>query len=411
MAEEVEITGMVYGGDGFGRLADGRAVFVPFVLAGERVLVDLVDEKRGHARGRLLKILRQSPDRIQPRCAHFGVCGGCHYQHMPYEEQLRVKEQIVREQFVRIAGVSEPPMLPIQPSPQAWNYRNTVQFHLDAQGKPGYQEAGSHRVVPISECHLPQEILAKIWPLLDLEPLPGLERVILRAGAGDELLLALEGSGEAMPEFSVDLPLSAVYLGPAGSMVLAGDDGLIFEVLEKPFRVSAGSFFQVNLEQAAAMVQYLLGRLPLGKDTTLLDVYCGVGLFSAFMAPRVGRCVGIELSQSACEDYAANLDDCDNVELYIGAAEDVLPALELKADIVLVDPPRAGLERLALDAIAALAPAVLTYVSCDPSTLARDVKRLIAAGYELKEVKPFDLFPQTYHVECVAILGRVKNGL
>lgn len=194
-------------------------------------------------------------------------------------------------------------------------------------------------------------------------------------------------------------------------MVLAGDDGLIFEVLEKPFRVSAGSFFQVNLEQAAAMVQYLLGRLPLGKETTLLDVYCGVGLFSAFMAPRVGRCVGIELSQSACEDYAANLDDCDNVELYIGAAEDVLPALELKADIVLVDPPRAGLERLALDAIAALAPAVLTYVSCDPSTLARDVKRLIAAGYELKEVKPFDLFPQTYHVECVAILGRVKNGL
>ena len=135
-------------------------------------------------------------------------------------------------------------------------------------------------------------------------------------------------------------------------------------------------------------------------------MYCGVGLFSAFMAPRVRRCVGIELSASACDDYAANLDACDNVELYVGAAEHVLPALALKADVVLVDPPRAGLERAALDAIVALAPATLAYVSCDPSTLARDVKRLIAAGYELKEVKPFDLFPQTYHVECVTILCR-----
>ena len=409
MAEEVEITGMVYGGDGFGRLADGRAVFVPFVLPGERLLVELVEEKRGHARGRLKTILRSSPERVTPRCAHFGTCGGCHYQHMPYNAQLRVKEQIVREQFVRIAGVSEPPLRPIQPSPEAWYYRNTVQFHLDEQGKPGYQEAGSHRVVPISECHLPQEILAQTWPLLDLEPLPGLERIILRAGAGDELLLALEGSGEAMPEFSVDLPLSAVYLGPAGSMVLAGDDGLMFEVLEKPFRVSAGSFFQVNTAQAAAIVQHLLERLPLRKETTLLDVYCGVGLFSAFMAPRVGRCVGIELSASACEDYAANLDACDNVELYVGAAEDVLPALDLKADIVLVDPPRAGLERAALDAIVALAPATLAYVSCDPSTLARDVKRLIAAGYELNEVKPFDLFPQTFHVETIVLMSRIKD--
>ncbi|TLN23606.1 class I SAM-dependent RNA methyltransferase, partial [bacterium] len=159
MPQEVEITGMVYGGDGFGRLADGRAVFVPFVLPGERALVELVEEKRGHARGRLVELIRPVASRIAPRCAHFGVCGGCHYQHMPYEEQLRVKEGVVREQFMRIAGVKDAPVRPIVASPSAWNYRNSVQFHLDPQGKLGYQEAGSHRVVAIRECHLPEQAL------------------------------------------------------------------------------------------------------------------------------------------------------------------------------------------------------------------------------------------------------------
>lgn len=409
MSQEVEITGMVYGGDGFGRLADGRAVFVPFVLPGERALVELVEEKRGHARGRLVKLLTASPLRIQPRCAHFGVCGGCHYQHIPYEEQLRVKEAIVRGQLMRIAGITEPPMRPIVASPSAWNYRNAVQFHLDVLGKPGYQEAGSHRVVAIRECHLPEDALNQAWPLLDIEPLPGLERIDLRAGAGDDLLLALEGDGEALPEFSVDFPISAVYLGPTGAMVLAGDDGLVLEVLEKPFRVSAGSFFQVNTAQAGAMVRHLLERLSLTAGTTLVDVYCGVGLFSAFIAPRVGRCIGVELSESACDDYAANLDECDNVELYVGAAEQVLPALDLKPDVVLVDPPRAGLERAALDAIVSMAPRTLAYVSCDPATLARDVKRLVAGGYRLVEVTPFDIFPQTYHVETVSLMSRVDQ--
>jgi 23S rRNA (uracil1939-C5)-methyltransferase len=409
MLQEVEITEMVFGGDGIGRLADGRAVFIPFVLPGERVQVELVEEKRGHARGRLVKLLRPSGTRIEPRCAHFGVCGGCHYQHMSYEEQLRIKEGIVRDQLMRIAGIANPPVHAIVPSPSPWYYRNAVQFHLDPQGKLGYQEAGSHRVVAIQECHLPLEAINLTWPQIEIEPLAGLERINLRAGAGDELLLALEGDGEEMPEFSVDFPISAVYLGPAGSMVLAGDDGLVMEVLDKSFQVSAGSFFQVNTAQAGAIVNYLLDRLPLDADTTLADVYCGVGLFSAFMAPRVKRCVGIEVSESACDDYAVNLDACDNVELYIGAAETVLPALKVKADVVLVDPPRAGLERTALEAIVAMAPRTLAYVSCDPATLARDVKRLIAAGYQLSEVTPFDLFPQTFHIETVTLMRRIND--
>ena len=407
MQQEVEITGMVFGGDGLGRLADGRAVFIPYVLPGERVLVELVEEKRGHARARLVNLLETAETRIHPRCPHFGVCGGCHYQHIPYEEQLRIKEGIVREQLMRIAGIPNPPVQPIVPSPSPWNYRNAVQFHLDPQGRLGFQETGSHRVVAIRECHLPQEAINLIWPQFEIEPLAGLERIDLRAGAGDELLFTLEGDGEEMPEFSVDFPISAVYLGPAGSMVLAGDDGLVMEVLGKPFQVSAGSFFQVNTPQAGAIVKHLQDHLPLTSETTLVDVYCGVGLFSAFMAPRVKRCIGIELSESACGDFAINLDACDNVELYVGAAETVLPALNLTADVVLVDPPRTGMERNALDAIVAMAPHTLAYVSCDPSTLARDVKRLVATGYQLSEVTPFDLFPQTYHIETVTLMERV----
>jgi len=408
MQQEVEITGMVFGGDGIGRLADGRAVFLPFVLPGERVLVEVVAEKRGHVRARLEKLLNPAKSRVQPRCPHFGVCGGCHYQHIPYEDQLRIKEGIVRDQLMRIAGVVNPPVQAIVPSPAPWNYRNAVQFHLDPQGRLGFQETGSHRVVAIRECHLPQEAINLTWPQIEIEPLAGLERINLRAGAGDELLLALEGDGREMPEFSVDFPISAVYLGPAGSMVLAGDDGLVMEVLDKSFQVSAGSFFQVNTAQAGAIVNYLLDRLPLDADTTLADVYCGVGLFSTFMAPRVKRCIGIELSDSACHDYAINLDECANVELYVGSAEMVLPALNLSADIVLVDPPRAGLERTALDAIVAMAPHTLAYVSCDPATLARDVKRLISAGYQLSEVTPFDQFPQTYHIETVTLMRRIE---
>lgn len=401
---ELTPTHLVYGGNAIGRLPDGRAVFIPFCLPGERVRIHLVEEKRGHARAELLEVLEPSPDRIQPRCSHFADCGGCHYQHMPYALQLQVKAGVVREQLERIGAIVDPPVQPTRPSPAEWNYRNNVQFHLSASGKLGYQAANSNTVIPIHECHLPAEPINAIWPQLDLEAVPGLQRVDLRQGVEGDLLLALESSTDEIPEFSVeDLPLSAVYMGPHGSVVLAGDDFLAVEVLERLFRVSASSFFQVNTPQAAAMIQYLLERLDLHSTTTLLELYSGVGLFSAFLAPRVTRLVGIELSETACADFAANLDEFDNVELYQGFAEQVLPHLDLHPDVLLVDPPRSGLDRYALDAIIALNPRQIAYVSCDPSTLARDAKRLLAAKYLLLDVTPFDLFPQTYHIETISL--------
>jgi 23S rRNA (uracil1939-C5)-methyltransferase len=154
------------------------------------------------------------------------------------------------------------------------------------------------------------------------------------------------------------------------------------------------------------MVTHLLSRLPLSPAATLLDVYCGVGLFSAFFAPRVGRLIGIESSPPACEDFALNLDEYDNVELYEASAEGVLPSLDIKPDVVIVDPPRAGLDKSALDALVALAPVSLAYVSCDPSTLARDAARLINGGYRLVQVTPFDLFPHTYSIESISIFEK-----
>ena len=406
--QTLEITSLTYGGDGFGRLPDGRACFVPFTLPGEQVRVTLTEEKTGHARGRLLEVLRPSPERIQPPCRHFGTCGGCHYQHLPYPAQLDAKQRIFTEQLTRIAGIPNPPVQPIVPSPQPWNYRNTVQFTLGPNGKPGYQAAGSHAVVEIEECYLPEAALNAFWPSLDLEAVPDIERVELRLGAGEDVLVTFESSEAYVPdfEFSTEADVSVVHLSPDGIVLLAGNDFTTLEVLGRPFRVSAGAFFQVNTAQAAAMVEHLLEILPTTPQTSLLDVYCGVGLFSAFFAGRVGQVSGIELSEPACRDFAVNLDEFENVALYQGAAEDVLPGLDFPVDVAIVDPPRAGLARPVLDALLQLAPPRLAYISCDPSTLARDAKRLLAGGYQLTQATPFDLFPQTFHIESISLFEK-----
>ena len=401
---EIELTALTYGGDAIGRLPDGRALFVPYGLPVEKVRTRLVKEKRGYVRGELVEIMIPSPDRIKPRCSHFGVCGGCHYQHMAYPNQLAAKTVLLQEQLVRIGGIQNPPVRPGVPSPSEWNYRNHIQFHLDPVGKLGFLGADSHTVVPIKECHLPENLLNSIWPELDFELVPGLERIDLRAGSDEEVMLVLEGSDPQPPEMSLDLPLSVVYTGPGDPLVLAGEESLTIEVAGRPFRVSAGSFFQVNTSQAGAMVRYVLDSLALSTESTVLDVYCGAGLFSAFLAERAGKLVGIEVSPEACEDFAFNLDQNENVELYQGTAETILPLLDLKPDFVICDPPRAGIERQTLHAILAMRPSQIVYLSCDPSTLARDLRYLIQGGYQLEDVTPFDLFPQTYHIESISRL-------
>jgi 23S rRNA (uracil1939-C5)-methyltransferase len=399
-----------YGGDAMGRLPDGRALFVPFSMPGETVRVRLVEEKRGFARGELVEVLEASPQRIEPRCKHYRECGGCHYQHLPYDLQLQAKAEILKDQLARIGklepalveAVSQPPV----GSQNTWHYRNNIQFHLDKEGRLGFRASGSDRLVPIEECHLPEEAILEIWKRLDLEPVPGLQRVGLRAGVDDEVMLILESDSDEGVDFELDIPLAAVQLGPNSMHVLSDSPDLPMSVLGEEFRVSAPAFFQVNTHMAETMVTHLMDLLPLKHNSIVLDIYCGVGLFSAFIAPRVARLIGIELDPFAADDFIYNLDAHENVEIYQAAAEEVLPELDVQPDLILVDPPRAGLDKAALDAILSMQPDSLAYISCDPATLSRDAKRLIAGGYRLTQITPFDLFPQTYHIESISLFQR-----
>lgn len=409
MEHEILLTTLTYGGDAMGRLEDGRAVFVPFGLPGERVRIRLTEEKRSFARGELVEILKASPQRIIPRCKHFGTCGGCHYQNLPYEEQLKVKTQILRDQLTRIGRIENPPVQDMIASPNSWNYRNYVQFHLTKEGKIGYIGANlrlTPTVISITECHLPEESINSFWPQLEFEAGTNIERVSLRAGRDDDLMLILESDSAESPELEIEAEISVAHMFEENAVVIAGNDYILIPVLGRDFRVSAASFFQVNTVLAEKMVEHLLTYLPVSLSTTLLDVYCGVGLFSAFLAPKCKRVIGIESSSSACEDFSFNLDEFDNVELYEGLAEETIPHLEAKPDIVLVDPPRAGLGKSVVDGILKLSPQVIAYVSCDPSTLARDAARFINGGYRLNAVTPFDVFSQTYHIESISIFER-----
>lgn len=406
---ELDILDFTFGGDAFGRMADGKPVFVPFAMPGDRVRVRLPNVIKDYGFGQLVEVVKPAAGRIAPRCRHFSVCGGCHYQHIAYEQQLAVKQKIVADQMRRIGKITSPLVNEIIPSPNDWHYRATMQFHLSENGKPGFRASGGAEVVEISECHLPVPEINEIWPLLDIDSASGIKRVLLRAGSDGELLAGLESERELPPEFNVDFPLSVHFLGRGGDYLMAGDAHNVMTVNGVDFAVSPRSFFQVNLAQAGRMVDYILANVSIDSKDTALDLYSGVGLFSVFLAPRVKELVAVESSESACDDFAANQDKFDNVSLYIGTAEQVLSGLQLQPDVVIVDPPRAGLGKGVVDYLVKSTARELVYVSCDPATLARDCKRLVDGGFTIRSIQPFDLFPQTYHVETVVLITRVKE--
>jgi 23S rRNA (uracil1939-C5)-methyltransferase len=402
----VKLEKLVYGGDALAHLSGRQAAFLPFGLPGETVKARVLVEKRGHVHLELVEVLEASPRRIIPKCRHFGICGGCHYQQISYQDQLETKTGILRDQLMRIGKIPNAPVESIIPSPLEWNYRNHVQFHLTHAGKLGYIGANNRGVVQISECHLPEKSLNDLWPKLEFDPGLRLERVSLRMGADQATMLVLESNSPELPELELEADLSVVHLAGDDAVVMAGSDYLNISVKGRIFRVSAASFFQVNTALAEKMVEHLLQYLPISSKTIMLDVFCGVGLFSSFFAGHVGRLIGVEVSPSACADFIANLDEFDNVELYEAPAEAVLSSLEVKPDIVILDPPRAGLDKRTLEALLSLGPAHIAYVSCDPTTLGRDAARLVGGGYQLTRVTPFDLFPQTYSIESISFFEK-----
>jgi len=404
---DIELTAMAHGGAALGR-HEGRVVFVPYALPGETARVEIVEDKGRFAFARVTEILTSSPDRIDSQCPHFGPagCGGCQWQHIAYPAQLSYKAGIVTDQLRRIAQVENVLANSTLPDPSGWAYRNHVQFHPAPQGGLGLQAADGRGVVEVASCPIVHPLLAELYQALDFN-LEGLQRLSLRGGTETgERMLVFEMRGDEPPTLEADIPLSCVLLLSDDTYVnLIGSNYIMEEVMDWAYRISAPSFFQVNTRQANRLVKEVLGYLELSGSETVLDAYCGVGLFTVQIAQKAGLVVAIESAHSAIEDLMENTQSIDNVDVIEGPVEAVLGNLDVPIDAAVVDPPRAGLDRFALDALADLQPERLVYVSCDPATLARDAKRLIRRGYSLEQVQPIDLFPQTYHIESVALFS------
>jgi len=425
MPLDLTLSTMSNGPDAIGRDPEtGRAVFVPFAIPGETVRAEIVEEKSTFARARLLEILTPSPDRVTPVCKHFGVCGGCHYQHLSYTAQLKWKRQIVIEQLTRIGGIENPGVLETIPSPDPFHYRNHVQLSQTLDGKLGFiksdksvahphlaqaQVSVDESILPISECPIARPEIMELFTQIDIDGLD-VGQISLRVGADGESILIFESESGEPPDVELDLAISVAAVNKDGeALIMIGNEYLVQEIRGRSFRVSPGSFFQVNTAQTENLVRVVLEALALKGGETVLDLYCGVGLFTAFIAPIAARVIGVESFHPAVRDAEVNLDEFNNVELYESSVEDALAHLAASLSqtptptYVLLDPPRSGCDKAVIQHLLALAAQRIVYVSCDPATLARDARRLIAGGYRLISAQPLDMFPQTHHIETVAI--------
>jgi 23S rRNA (uracil1939-C5)-methyltransferase len=403
--QTIELTAMAHGGSALGRGEHGRVIFVPFAIPGETVQVRPDEGKARYAYAELVDVLQPSPHRIEPRCRHFGTCGGCHFQHIAYPGQLAFKAEVVRDQLGRVGKFTDPPVREMISSPAEWGYRISATFHPSEEGRLGYWSHVEGRVIPIYECHIIQPTLWQLFEDLDLD-LTGILHVTLRVGADDDLLIALETEDVEPPELEVDVPVSVAMVLPTGEAAnLIGDNYLVQHCAGRQWRVSAGGFFQVNLGAAEHLVHQVNRLAALEGHGIVLELYNGVGLFTAPLSAAAERVVGIEANPDAVSDAAVNLEDTDNVELYQGAVEEILPVLvDVPFDVVVLDPPRGGVEPEVIDDLLEIRASRIVYVSCDPATFARDARRLAAGGYRLAEVTPVDMFPQTYHIETVSLL-------
>ncbi len=404
----MRVDAMAHGGEAIGR-HNGRAIFVPYTIPGELVRVEITEDHDRYARARLLEVVESSPVRVDPPCPFFGQdkCGGCQWQHIDTAVQPRLKGLVTMDQLSRVGRITDPPVFEPIPDPVGWEYRNHALFRVNPEGRLGFLSARSHEVYPVTDCLIIHPLLSSLFQSLDMT-YPELEWLEMRVGtATEDLMVLLQAKEEESPRLEVDFPVSIVQIRHDDAVApLVGLDYVIERIHERDFRISATSFFQVNSVQAAQLINVAMGALDLQGREHVLDAYCGVGLFTAFIAPEAASVTGIEANPPAIMDADYNLADFDNLDLFEGAVEEVLPELDETFDAVLIDPPRTGLAPEVIDAIAGKAPSRVVYVSCDPATLARDALRLTRHGYTLSWVQPVDLFPQTYHIENVALFER-----
>ena len=443
----LEVEDLAYGGEGVARLG-GYVIFVHGGLPGDRVQARLVQARPSFGRATVETVERSSPDRVEAPCPYFGRCGGCRLQHLAYAAQLRFKEKQVRDCLERIGRVDPARVRPIVGAPELYSYRNKMEFTVarNAAGEPviGLHEAGRYdAILNIERCLLQSDLLNAILcevrafvrdrglSIYDQETGEGLLRfLMLREGkTKGEAMVNVVTSSADFPEAhelathlrrrfpqiggvvqNVNTQKAAVALGQEEHL-LSGRDAIQEMVGGLTFQISANSFFQTNTRQAERLFQLVLEFADLKGPETVFDLYSGTGAITLLLAQRARAVYGIEVSGQAIEDAVKNAraNAIDNVRFLQGEVRHVLPDLHrkgIRADVVVADPPRAGLHPKAISALGTLGPQRIVYVSCNPSTLARDLGLLIERGYAPDVVQPLDMFPHTPHIEAVARLTR-----
>jgi len=439
----VTIADLSHSGDGVGRWGQ-RVVFVPDTVPGDHVTVRLVRVKPQYAHGKLQQVLSPSPHRIRPGCIVADKCGGCQWQPIDYEYQLTAKRQQVVQALERIAGLVQPPVDPVLAAASPLEYRNKATYPLGRSGngeaiQAGYYQKGTHRLINLNQCPVQdprlnpllatvkQDIQRQGWRVYDEQQHKGQVRHLsLRIGRRTgEILLTLVVRNWNLPgveaqaqEWLARHPsLVGVCLNynPERTNTIFGPETRCIDGLPSlreefaglQFQVQPDTFFQVHTEQAEALLAVILDQLQLQGHEIAIDAYCGIGTLSLPLAQQVQHLIGLEVQPTAIALARQNaaLNGIENVSFQVGTVETLLPALAVIPDIVVLDPPRKGCDAAVIDSLKQTQPEQIVYVSCNPATLARDLKQLCQPGlYQLMRVQPVDFFPQTAHVECAAFL-------
>jgi len=424
---EVTIEKLVHGGSGLARLETGQAVFVPGVLPGEQVVVTIRRKRKGFLEADLVKVITASKDRIAPLCHGEKECTGATWPHIAYPAQLRYKQEILLDTLKKIGGMEPAHPLPILASPCMDHYRLRTQFNVrmkDNRQQIGFFRQGSYDLIEVENAFLIHAVIDKVLKNIRAlsDKLPALAEIHINASPSGEVHLLLFREQDTFPpmdSFFADLKKAAPeVLGMTGfsnrkKAFTLGRNQLTLEVEGMALKATEGNFFQVNWEQNRNMVRTVLDFAALKGNETVLDLYCGIGNFSLPLAKKAAHVIGIESGYSAIEDAKANalLNGISNAEFIADDLQKGLKTLiqrKLRADVIVLDPPRAGATLKTLERVLAFVPKKIVYVSCNPSTLARDLKFFHLFGFRLDRLQPVDMFPYTYHIECVAEMTRTE---
>ncbi len=392
---------MAHGGEAVARL-DGKTWFVGGAMPGERVAGEVSVDKGSWGRIELRSVEEPSPQRVDPPCSHFGVCGGCQWQFADHGTQLEWKRSIVAGQLQHLGGLPDPEVRASRAPAEPYGYRNRMDFSV-IDGRPALFRGRSKTLVAIDHCWLLEPALAEL--VEKLGPLDGVQRLTVRVSAtSGEALVVLTGR---IPRHADRWGASVVRRHRVGYEAVAGDPWITETVAGRRFRISTDAFFQNTTAGAAALVESVVEAAELRPDDVVLDGYAGGGLFASFIAPLAARVVAVESHPVAADDLRHNTGDLGNVEVL----EHRVERLDREGwTVAVVDPPRSGLGAAAIETVARTMPRTVVYVSCDPASLARDARILTGSGYDLAWTVPVDLFPQTFHIETVSRFVRRSAG-